>query len=175
MLKPQDVVLLLKILSSPKEHSKWSQGKLSVHLCISISEINASLKRLKLSGLIRKINDTSKSPGKPPSPLYLPVNKACEEFLISGVKYFFPIALGEYTCGMVTRYAADIFKKQIILGQDPVPVWPFAEGNQRGLALKPLYPSVPKSLSQYPDQSFYDLLASWCHTPGALKGESFGR
>ena len=46
------------------------------------------------------------------------------------MKYFFPIALGEYTRGMVTSYAADIFEKQIILGQDPVPVWPFAEGNQ---------------------------------------------
>ncbi len=75
------------------------------------------------------------------------------------MKYAFPAQLGEYTRGLATSYAAPIFKKRITLGQDPIPVWPHAEGNKRGWALKPLYPSVPQSLISYPDQAFYDLLA----------------
>ena len=66
--------------------------------------------------------------------------------------------MGGYTRGIVTSYAAPIFKKHIALGQDPVPVWPYAEGNQQGLALEPLYPSVPQSITEYPDAVFYDLL-----------------
>ena len=160
MLKPQDVVLLLKLLSCSKEElAEWSQNQLAVHLCISLSEVNAGIKRLRQSGLIRQMRRTQKLIGRLSGRSYLPVNKACEEFLISGVKYVFPVELGEYTRGMATSYAAPVFKKQIMIGQDPVPVWPFAEGDQRGLALAPLYHTVPKSLSQYPDQAFYDLLA----------------
>lgn len=45
-----------------------------------------------------------------------------------------------------------------MLGEDPIPVWPYAEGDQRGLALEPLYRSVPQSLAEYPDVIFYELL-----------------
>jgi len=39
-----------------------------------------------------------------------------------------------------------------------VPVWPYEGGDQRGLALEPLYRSVPDSLARHPDQLFYELL-----------------
>ena len=91
--------------------------------------------------------------------ILLPSRAACEECLISGVKYFFPAKLGGLTRGIVTSYAAPVFKKQIVIGDTPVPIWPYAEGDQLGLALEPLYSSVPKSVMQYPDQLFYDLLA----------------
>jgi len=159
MLKSQDVVLLLKLLSQSKEHLRWSQSQLALHLCISVSEVNAAIKRLGQSGLLRHMRDKGSLTGAPTGQLYLPVTKACEEFLISGVKYVFPAQLGEYTYGIATSYAAPVFENQIVLGQDPVPVWSFVEGKQRGLAIEPLYPSVPKSLTRYPDQVFYDLLA----------------
>ena len=38
-------------------------------------------------------------------------------------------------------------------------VWPDANGKQRGIALKPIYHSVPKALRENPDQDFYELLA----------------
>ena len=88
----------------------------------------------------------------------LPIRAACEECLISGVKYFFPAQLGTYTRGIATSYAAPIFKNHIMVGQNPIPVWPYAEGTERGLALKPLYRSVPESVTQYPDQLFYESL-----------------
>ena len=159
MLKSQDVVLLLKLLSRPSEYSSWSQNQLAVHLCMSASEINAAIKRLCQSQLIRRQPSKAGITGKTSGLIYMPITKSCEEFLISGVKYVFPVNLGEYTPGLVTSYAAPIFADQVTIGQDPVPVWPYAEGTQRGLALEPLYPSVPKSLMQYPDQAFYDLLA----------------
>lgn len=149
MLKAQDVVLLLKLLAN-SDHPNQSQGYLAIHLCMSASEINAGIRRLHKSGLLQFISNKK---------LYQPVLTAVEEFLISGVKYVFPVQLGEYTRGIPTSYAAPVFQNKIAFGKDPIPVWPYAEGSQRGLALKPLYSSVPSSISQYPDQAFYDLLA----------------
>lgn len=146
MLKPQDVVLLVKLLANAKQ--AWSQNQLALHLCMSVSEVNAGIKRLRQAGLLQFIQGKNH-----------PIQSAVEEFLISGVKYIFPAQLGEYTRGIPTSYAAPVFKGQIVSGQDPIPVWPYAEGGQRGLALKPLYSSVPKSVIQYPDSEFYGLLA----------------
>lgn len=148
MLKPQDIVLLLKLLAHPG-HLDWPQHQLATHLCLNISAINASLTRLSQSKLI--ILGSKER--------YKPIIPACEELLIHGVKYFFPPQLGEYTAGIVTSYAAPIIANHIILGQDPLPVWPTAEGNLRGMALEPLYPNVPEAVLHYPDQNFYDLLA----------------
>jgi hypothetical protein len=148
MLKPQDIVVLLKLLAHP-DHLDWPQHQLATQLCLSASAINASLARLNESGLLN-LGITDKR--------YQPVIAACEELLIYSVKYFFPGTLGEYTRGIVTSYAAPTFKKRIVIGNTPVPIWPHAEGNQLGVALEPLYPSVPKSIMKHPDQLFYDLL-----------------
>lgn len=160
MLKPQDIVILLKILSTmtltknyPEE--LMSQNKLAMYLCMSVSEVNAGLKRLILSGLLGPVLKEGSGRNKI---IFLPIKAACEECLISGVKYFFPAQLGAYTRGIATSYAAPIFEKQISLGDDPIPIWPCAEGDRRGLVLEPLYRSVPNSLIQYPDPLFYELL-----------------
>lgn len=63
-----------------------------------------------------------------------------------------------YTRGIATSHAAPVFAKYILIGDDPIPVWPYAEGDKRGLALEPLYSSVPHSLAQHPDKLFYELL-----------------
>lgn len=159
MLKPQDIVILLKILSTrvlPDNYpdEMLSQNKLATLLCMSVSEVNAGMKRLVLSGLLSPvITDDPKN-----KIVFLPNKSACEECLTSGVKYFFPVELGAYTRGIATSYAAPIMEKHLILGDDPIPVWPYGEGDKRGLALEPLYSSVPKSLAQFPDQIFYELL-----------------
>lgn len=172
MPKSQDIVLLLKILAHQddllwsedqkynqlyisseniqKTKEVWSQNKLATHLCISASEVNAGMKRLNQAGLL--------VPGLDKKLSFLPVIAACEEYLISAVKYEFPVQLGEYTRGIVTSYAASIFKDYIIIGNDPIPVWPYAQGTSQGLALKPLYPSVPEAITKYPDEEFYNLL-----------------
>jgi len=156
MLKPQDIVILLKILSTmtlSKGHSieELTQNELARLLCMSPSEVNAGIKRLALSGLLGPVERSNRL-------IFLPINAAVDECLVSGVKYFFPVQLGAYTRGIVTSYAAPIFEKLIVLGNDPVPVWPYGEGNQRGLALEPLYRSVPQSVTKHPDPLFYEML-----------------
>ncbi len=157
MLKPQDIVILLKILSSrlsQDDYEMVSQNRLAALLCMSASEVNAGIKRLILSGLLSPVisNDKTKKI------VYMPNKKACEECLISGVKYFFPVQLGAYSRGVATSYAAPILEEHLILGDDPIPVWPYGDGDKRGLALEPLYSSVPKSLAEFPDPLFYELL-----------------
>lgn len=159
MLKPQDIVILLKMLSSmalSQEGSPeiMSQNRLATLLCMSVSEVNAGIKRLVLSGLLSPVlTDDPKN-----KIVFKPNKKACEECLISGVKYFFPVQLGAYTRGIATSYAAPILEGHFILGDDPIPVWPYGDGDRRGLALEPLYGSVPKSLTEFPDELFYELL-----------------
>lgn len=149
MLKPQDIVVLLKILAHT-DNANWPQHQLATHLCLSVSAVNASLIRLSKSGLLNLGFNNKR---------YQPVAACCLEVLLYGVKYFLPVQIGDYTAGIATSYAAPIFKNQITLGQDPIPVWPSANGTQRGLALEPLYHCVPNSLMCYPDQAFYDLLS----------------
>ena len=45
MLKPQDVVLLLKLLI--KDEIPWTQPSIAAELYLSASEVNAGIKRLK--------------------------------------------------------------------------------------------------------------------------------
>src|SRR5437016_8939165 len=146
MLKPQDCMILIKLLANPGV--EWSQRELAKNLNISLAETNAAIKRLGDSGLLRKDK----------SDKLFPNINAAEEFLVSGIKFFFPAKLGEYTRGMPTAVAAPIFHDKIALGNDPIPVWPDAIGEKRGVALTPIHPSIPKSLRENPDQSFYELL-----------------
>lgn len=156
MLKPQDIVILLKILSTVTLSNTYSaeelsQNELAALLCMSPSEVNSGFKRLVLSGLLGPVQRSKKV-------VYLPIKAAVEECLVSGVKYFLPVQLGAYTRGIATSYAAPIFDKHIVQGDDPIPVWPTGKGNQRGAALEPLYRSVPQSLAKHPDRLFYEML-----------------
>lgn len=153
MLKSQDIVIALKLFAI--NHNKWTQNQLATWLCISIAEVNAGIKRLLKSGLLTSIY-LPEEPVKAAKPM---VNKvALQEFLLHGIKYVFPAELGEITRGIPTSYAATIFHPHINQGQDMPPVWPYEEGKLRGQSFLPLYPSVPKSLTLYPDDYFYHLL-----------------
>ena len=146
MLKPQDCLILLKLLANPG--IKWTQRQLAHALGISLAETNAGTKRLVEAGLLRKTKELQ----------FLPILDAAEEFLICGLKYLFPGKLGEYTRGIPTAVGAPLFRDKIALGSDPIPVWPDALGTEQGVALNPIHPAVPKALRETPDQSFYELL-----------------
>ena len=122
---------------------------LAFELCLSPSQVNSAFKRLVAAGLITPYQ----SPNKPQ-----PIIQACEEFFIHALKYIFPAKLGEIARGVPTSYSGPSLRTQIIFGGDPAPVWPYGEGEERGVALKPLYSSVPESISKHPDPVFYDLL-----------------
>lgn len=144
MLKPQDIVIVLKILA--KGGQNWAQGSLAVELGMSASEVNAGIKRSLASGLLRKKNQK-----------VIPVKQAIEEFLIHGLKYVFPVERGEPTRGIAAAYAADIFKNKILISDELPPVWPDPEGEVSGFSLKPLYKSVPYAVKQ--DPALYEYLS----------------
>lgn len=149
MLKPQDVLVLLKLLAKGKE--PWSQGKLALELGMSASEVNAGLKRLEQSGLVIRTGVSVRG-------IAITVAKeAAREFLLYALKYLFPAKRGEPTRGMLAAYAAGSFPKKLAHAGDLPPVWPDPAGESRGFAFKPLYSSVPFAAKQ--DKKLYDLLA----------------
>jgi hypothetical protein len=79
------------------------------------------------------------------------------EFLVHGLKYVFPPNRGGMTRGIATSYAAAPLNGFIARGEEPIPVWPFAEGNERGIEFEPLYRTVPFAALR--DPALYELLA----------------
>lgn len=144
-LKPQDVVVLIKLCGCGSDE-RPPYSVIGSELEMSPSEIHAAVKRLRTARLIHG-----------PEMGERPILKAVEEFLIHGVKYAFAAELGELTRGMPTSYAAEPLSRMITAGDDPVPVWPDPEGTKRGLALKPLYKTVPAAARR--DPLLYERLA----------------
>jgi hypothetical protein len=142
-LKPQDIVVLLKLLAYGDQRPTYAQ--IAKDLFLSPSEVHAAVQRARQARLLQ---------GPEPGAL----NKsALQEFLIHGVKYAFPPDRGELTRGVPTAHAAEPLKSQISTGNDPPPVWPFARGKTRGYSFAPLYKTVPEAALR--DASLYQMLA----------------
>lgn len=141
-LKPQDIVILLKLVSLGDR--PWSYNVLAVELAMSPSEVHSGVKRAAAARLL----DPQRN---------VPILRALQEFLVHGVKYAFPPDRGPLTRGLPTAYAAPPLNTLIVLPDEPPPVWPAPEGKVRGYAFSPLYPSVPKAAAQ--DPALYELLA----------------
>jgi hypothetical protein len=144
-LKPQDVVVLLKLVAIGLE--PWNFQRLAIELSISQSEVHAAVRRAVAA---RLMSDATTAAGKP-------VRGALLEFLLHGVKYAYPPEHGALIRGVPTGYAAPPLNKVIAKSSDPPPVWPYSEGSVRGVAFTPLYPSVPAAALQ--DSRLYELLA----------------
>lgn len=143
-LRPQDVVVLLRL--SIERESTPTYAVLAEAVCMTASEVHASVNRSILAQLIRKDAD-----GRPKvllAPLML--------FLQHGVRYCFPAVRGEMTRGMPIGYAAPPLEGKIVLANEPVPVWPYKDGKVRGLTFQPLYPTVPQAAARNP--KLYELL-----------------
>jgi len=142
-LKPQDVYVVLKLVASGSRRAPYSQ--LALDLAMSPSEVHASVKRAQASGLLHG-----------PSLQNRPNIAALEEFLVHGLRYVFPAERGELTRGVPTSYAAQPLRNVIASGNDPLPVWPYEEGKQRGAAFAPLYKAAP--IAALRDPTFYEYL-----------------
>jgi hypothetical protein len=142
MLKPQDVLILLKLIAWGE--TEWSYSSLAFDLFMSPSEVHSGLKR---AGAARLIDLRRRRP----------IRKAMEEFIIHGVKYAYPPNRGEMTRGMPTCHAGPPLKSMLLISDDePLPVWPDPEGAIRGYAFSPLYKSVPRAAAK--DPRLYELL-----------------
>jgi len=143
-LKPQDVMVALKLCTYASGRPPFSQ--IALDLGMSPSEVHAAVKRLESAHLIHG----TELKGKPNL-------SALEEFLLHGVKYAFPAKRGEMTRGVATSYAAEPLRRQISSGDEPPPVWPYAEGRDRGVSLSPLYKTAPFAALR--DPVLYEYLA----------------
>src|SRR6266852_4961065 len=143
-LKPQDVVVALKLCVY--HDARPAMSIIANDLSLSPSEVHAAIGRLRASRLLHgpKLKDR-------------PNVSALEEFLVHGLKYAFPAEHGEVTRGIPTSYAAEPLKSEISMSNELPPVWPWPEGNTRGVGLEPLYKSVPRAALR--DSNLYQFLA----------------
>ena len=141
-LKPQDVVILLKLLILDSEMPSYAILGRSLHM--SASEVHSGVRRLVRAKLINPNTNQ-------------PFRKAAEEFLLHGVKYAFPPRKGALTIGVPTAYAAPPLNSLINKGNDPPPVWPSPDGKASGMEFSPLYRTVPQAAQA--DSRLYEMLA----------------
>ncbi len=139
-LKPQDVVILLKIISL--ENELWMQKPLAKSLHMSQSEVSQALVRLKNAGLL----DGS---GKKVMRL------AFFDFLKYGLSIVFAQKPGALVRGIPTAHSAPPLNKMI--KSEEIYVWPDSAGTVRGQAIFPLYPSILYVVEK--DEKLYQLLA----------------
>jgi hypothetical protein len=140
-IKPQDVVVLLKIVAMGKR--AWKQSELADELAISRAEVCNSLDRCAEVGLL----DNDKR---------IPQKGALLEFITYGLKYVFSAKPGPLCRGIPTSHSALPLAKKIVSEPGDAYVWPSPEGEVRGQEIVPLYPSVPKALKNAP--RLYEML-----------------
>ena len=143
-LKPQDIVVCLKLL---QDSGRRTVLDLADALNISSGEVHGALKRAAKSRFVIFENRT---------PTVIPA--AFLEFILFGLKYAFPATLGTVVVGMPTGISAFEELSRNFAPTDALPyVWPLAEGRAKGIALAPLFPSVPAAASK--DRLLYKGLA----------------
>lgn len=139
-MRPQDVVILLKIAS--KKQLQWQMKDLAIELMISSSEVSEAINRCVQAGLISADKKTL-------------MKGALLEFLNHGLKYVYPQHPGAMVRGIATAHSAQPLKKLIQSNENYVWSWP--EGNVRGQSIQPLHPSVPAACMK--DKDLYELLS----------------
>ncbi|MBK8869472.1 MAG: hypothetical protein IPN19_00090 [Elusimicrobia bacterium] len=142
VLKPQDIMVLLKILVL--EGRPYRLVDLGMELGLSQSEISMGLERAKKAGLI----DSTKR---------IPLKSPLEEFLIHGLKYVFPAEPGSIDRGIPTAHSAPPLAQRIVSENHDQLVWAFPEGQVRGQTVPPLYTSAPRAALK--DPKLYEWLA----------------
>jgi DNA-binding Lrp family transcriptional regulator len=143
VLKPQDVYVVLKIVASG---FRGPYAQLASELAMSASEVHASVKRAQSAKLIHGPEFQNRAN-----------LAALEEFLVHGLRYAFPADHGEFTRGVPTSYAAEPLRHVIGQGNEPIPVWRYPEGKDRGIAFEPLYKTA--AVAAMRDPAFYEYLA----------------
>lgn len=141
-IKPQDIIVLLKILTIGRKN--WKFETLRDELGLSLSAIYRSLERCVKARFI--------SP-KPFNNIYI---TNISEFLLHGIAYAFAVEPGKMTRGIATAHSAAPLNKEIVSEKD-IYVWPYIKGDIRGQALQPLDKHVPEIAIR--DKQLYEMLA----------------
>ena len=144
VLKPQDFLVALKIVVN--EDRAITFADLGRELSMSTSEVHAATQRAEMSRLLTRESGQLRA-----------ARLSLQEFILHGVKYVFPALQGGLTRGMATGIAVPPLKKFFAQNEALSPVWPDPQGEERGLSLQPIYPSVPAAARA--DFRLYEILA----------------
>jgi predicted transcriptional regulator len=145
-LKPQDVVVALKLVALGR--AEWTQPELARALHLSVSEINHGLKRLAASHLFNPVERRV-------------IRATLQEFLVGGLRYVFPTQLGLFGEGMPTAFSVGPLAMKLRLGDEDGVVWLTVPklARVRGRVIDPLYPTVPEAAGEDPILHEYLALA----------------
>jgi hypothetical protein len=152
MLKPQDILVALKLVALGTE--KWTYASLAKSLGLSVSETHAAVKRGLESRLLTRLDHNGHKAERP-----LPNLAHLERLIVHGLPYWMPAPRGprKICMGMPTADGASPLSDEIvIIGGSGVPVWPVRGGSERGVAFPPLHPACPKAAQR--DAKLYELL-----------------
>lgn len=140
-MRPQDVVILLKIISLAEQ--PFLLKDLSYQLSISSSEVSESINRSVIAGLIADDKKTI-------------MKKVFYDFLIYGLPFVFPQHPGPMVPGIPTAHSAPPLNKEF--KNSELFVWQDAkEGKVRGQKIEPLHHGQIKAAKE--DKNLYELLA----------------
>lgn len=140
MLKPQDVVILLKVHCWQGD---WTYEQLALSLKTSTSVVYESLKRCEVSRLYHRNHRQV-------------MREALLEFVVHGVKYVFPATVGNLKRGIPTAHSAELLKSLLVVSEPMPYVWAFSRGKVKGQEIKPLYKQLPEIIGN--DRRFYELV-----------------
>jgi hypothetical protein len=135
VLKPQDVYVLLAL--SVRRGAPWTFAALARELGISPSELHAAVERAELSHLLDRSTRR-------------PHVRNLLEFIEHGIRYAFPASPGPLDRGVPTAFSAAPLDGLLAGAGGPALVWPYADGNTTGVAISPLYSSVPAAALRVP-------------------------
>lgn len=144
VLKPQDLVVALKLFTLGQE--KLSYAALGTTLHLSQFEAHAAVQRLIAAKLATSLEGRVR-----------PAMAALRNFLLRGALYAYPPVRGEVTIGVPTAHGVAPLKDLLVATSELPPVWPDPEGKVRGQSLLPLYPKAPRAALE--DRRLYELLA----------------
>lgn len=139
-MRPQDIVVLLKMISLGK--SVWQLKDIAQQLSLSASEVSESLNRSQIAGLV----DSTKKKVR---------QQSLMQFLQYGLHFVFPQQPGTMVNGIATAHAHS-FMQQFFKTEMPY-VWADIKGKERGLSVEPLYPKQIEAVKK--DEMLYKLLA----------------
>ncbi|MFK5924480.1 MAG: hypothetical protein QM496_20075 [Verrucomicrobiota bacterium] len=153
MLKPQDILVVLKLIVQNRSAERLSFAGLAESLGISASETHAAVKRAMKCHLLQHSTHLRNHSNFP-----APVASQLIRFIQGGVAYVFPAEKGGLAYGLPTSIGSHPLNEQFVIATDELlPVWPDRESGIKGLILKPLYKSCPTAARN--DSKLYELLS----------------
>jgi hypothetical protein len=144
-LKPQDLLVLLKVAAHPPQ--RWTYAALGAALSMSASETHASVQRAVASGLAVA----------PARGQWSPIRANLLEFVLHGVRYVWPAIPGPVKRGVPTAFGAEPLASQLTAAPGEAPVWAHPKGTSKGPTLSPLYRTAPQAALA--DPALHRLLA----------------